>query len=170
MLAPGQPAFSKALIGCPGEQAPGGASVAAKTRTARAAVEKAAEKPEARKPSALERTIDSLTLALERAFDMAPEDATAVAETVAGHFDGRREVRDDDIAADVRSLFYTLEARRILSFRREEYETDDGQKRRAFWWRLRGDEVARLCAPAARARDEDVYTSLPAECWRRAMA
>lgn len=111
-----------------------------------------------------------LARALERAFGMAPEDAFVVAEIVARCFEGRDEVNDEALDAEVRSLFYTLEARRILSFRREEYDNDDGVRRRAFWWRVRPEVVAELGAACAQGGEDDVYASLPPECWRRATA
>lgn len=109
----------------------------------------------------------ALTIALERAFGMTPEDAMAVADIVVERFAGQREVNDEAIDAEVRSLFYTLEGRRILSFRREEYDNAEGQKRRAFYWRIRPEVVAELCAPPVEATDGDVYAQLPAECWSR---
>jgi hypothetical protein len=111
-----------------------------------------------------------LEMALQRAFGMTNEDASAVAEIVAERFEGVREVNDETIDSEVRSLFYTLESRRLLSFRREEYDNEAGEKRRAFWWRLRTDVVAELCAPEQSMGDEDVYAQLPAECWRREAA
>ena len=113
---------------------------------------------------------EGLVLALQKAFDMAPEDAAAVAEVVGERFAGQAEVNDETLDAEVRSLFYTLEAKRLLSFRREEYENDMGEKRRAFWWRIRADVVEELLAPEPAALNEDIYAQLPAECWSRAKA
>lgn len=120
------------------------------------------------RPPARAPTLD-LEVALQRAFGMAPEDAAAVAGIVAERFAGQHEVSDETIDAEVRSLFYTLESRRLLSFRRVEYDNEAGEKRRAFYWRLRTDVVEELCAPAIPI-DEDVYAQLPAECWRREAA
>ncbi|HEV8359753.1 MAG TPA: hypothetical protein VGR28_04775 [Candidatus Thermoplasmatota archaeon] len=114
--------------------------------------------------------VDTLASAMQRAFEMAPDDALSVAGIVVEHFAGVAEVNDDTIDAELRSLFYTLEAKRILSFRREEYDNEAGEKRRAFWWRIRAEVVAELSAPATLPRDEDVYAQLPAECWRREAA
>lgn len=112
----------------------------------------------------------ALARALARAFSMSEEDAAEVAGIVAGQFEGRAEVDDEQVSAELRSLFYTLEARRIMSFRREEYENAEGQKRRAFHWRLRPEVVVELAAPAAQPANEDVYHALPAECWTRGEA
>lgn len=108
-----------------------------------------------------------LTTALQRAFQMTEEDAASVADTIQGCFAGAVEVNDEAIDAQVRSLFYTLEGRRILCFRREDYETAEGQKRRGFWWRIRPEVVAELAAPTPLNEDVDVYASLPTECWTR---
>lgn len=109
----------------------------------------------------------ALTIALERVFQMTPEDAHAVAEVVANCFDSKAEVNDEHIDAEVRSLFYTLEGRRILAFRREEYENAEGQKRRAFYWRIRPEVVAELASTTPEPGEGDVYAQLPAECWQR---
>jgi hypothetical protein len=103
-----------------------------------------------------------------RAFDMSAEDAAEVAEIVVAQFEGKAEVNDEHVSADLRSLFYTLESRRIMSFRREEYTNDEGQTRRAFHWRLRIEVVEELAAPVTQPTNEDIYHALPAECWARA--
>lgn len=141
----------------------------AKMKTERAPTRRARAATPAAAPPA-EDPLDALTLALERAFGMTADDAASVAVTVAERFVGADEVNDETIDAEVRSLFYTLEGRRILSFRREEYENAEGQKRRAFWWRIRREVVAELSAPPAGGDDTDIYAMLPAECWRRPAA
>lgn len=107
--------------------------------------------------------------ALERAFEMEPEDARELADVVLERFQAAEEVDDETLDADVRSVFYTLEAKRMLSFRRVEYTREDGDRRRAFYWKLREEA---LDAPTAdRPGDErevDVYASLPATAWRHA--
>lgn len=138
------------------------------TTTARPArkAAKAVAKPVA-KPAG-ERLADELAAAMTRAFDMSEEDAAEVAAIVAERFADRAEVSDEGLPADLRSLFYTLESRRLMSFRREEYENEEGQKRRAFYWRLRAEVVQELAAPERQPQNEDIYHSLPAECWSRA--
>lgn len=112
---------------------------------------------------------EALATAMQRAFGMAPDDALAVAGIVVERFAGVTEVNDDTIDSEVRSLFYTLEAKRLLSFRRSEYDNENGEKRRAFHWRIRNEVVEELNAPDV-PQNEDVYASLPAECWRRETA
>jgi hypothetical protein len=117
--------------------------------------------------AATERLAEDLAKAMVRSFGMTDEDAGAVAAIVVEQFTNRAEVNDETIAADLRSLFYTLEAKRIMSFRREEYDNDEGQKRRAFYWRLRAEVVEQMAAPEPTPTNEDVYHQLPAECWTR---
>jgi hypothetical protein len=115
----------------------------------------------------VELLLDELAAAMTRAFDMSEEDAAEVAAIVAERFADRDEVNDEGLPADLRSLFYTLESRRLMTFRREEYENEEGQKRRAFYWRLRPEVVHEFAVPSAQPTNEDIYHSLPAECWSR---
>lgn len=110
----------------------------------------------------------SLQGALERAFDMAPEDAAEIAEVVLGTFAEKEEVDDETIDAELRSVFYTLEAKRMLAFRREEITREAGDKRRAFYWRLRPEAFERAVQVPVRAETPDVYASLPANAWHHA--
>lgn len=135
--------------------------MAARTKTMRSAASRGS------KAKAQPSIQDALVLALERAFGMSTDDAQAVADIVQERFAGSDEVNDEAIEADVRSLFYTLEAKRLLSFRRSEYDNEAGEKRRAFFWRIRVEVVRDLSAPTPLPRNEDVYAQLPAECWRR---
>lgn len=105
--------------------------------------------------------------ALQRLFDMDPEDATEVSSAVLDAFGAADELRDDAIDQDLRSLFYTLEAKKLLAFRREEYDAETGDRRRAFYWRLREEEIRRALAPRASEPERDVYATLPASAWKR---
>lgn len=109
-----------------------------------------------------------LSEALERAFEMEPEDARELADVVLERFATADEVDDETLDADVRSVFYTLEAKRMLSFRRVEYTREDGDRRRAFFWKLRVDALERKGEERHEAQDVDVYASLPATAWRHA--
>lgn len=114
-----------------------------------------------------ERQREALTGALERTFAMARDDAVEIADVVLERFAEKDEVDDESLDAEVRSVFYTLEAKRLLSFRRAEYTREDGDHRRAFYWRLRTEALA---PPETQPRFEevDVYASLPATAWRHA--
>ena len=114
-------------------------------------------------------TGQALTEALQRTFDMEPEDAREIADAVMERFQGASEVDDETLDADLRSVFYTLEAKRMLSFRRVEYTREDGDRRRAFYWKLREEALA---APREVPVfvEEDVYAALPADAWRHGYA
>lgn len=109
-----------------------------------------------------------LSSALERAFEMEPEDARELAGVVLERFSDKEEVDDETLDAEVRSVFYTLEAKRMLSFRRVEYTREDGDRRRAFFWKLREEALHEEDAPQAMAAETDVYATLPATAWRHA--
>ena len=109
-----------------------------------------------------------LAAALERAFSMARDDAEEIATVVLDRFADREEIDDETLDADVRSVFYTLEAKRMLSFRREETVRETGEKRRAFFWRLRPEALGGARQIPVARDDTDVYAKLPATAWRHA--
>ena len=111
---------------------------------------------------------DNLRSALERAFEMAPEDADAIADVVLDTFAERDEVDDETLDSDLRSVFYTLEAKRMLAFRRVEITREAGDRRRAFYWRLRREAFGERTSIPVRVEEPDVYASLPASAWRHA--
>lgn len=111
---------------------------------------------------------EAFTEALERAFEMETQDAEELADVVLERFAEREEVDDETLDAEVRSVFYTLEQKRMLSFRRVEYTRDDGDRRRAFFWKLRPEALEAPEAHADAMKDVDVYATLPASAWRHA--
>lgn len=111
----------------------------------------------------------SLRDALKERFDMSQEDADEIASVVADQFGVEAEVNDENLDSTVRSIFYTLEAKKILSFRREEYTWETGERRRGFWWRLRIDDLERDAQPV-RSVEVDVYAELPRDAWARQRA
>ncbi|HWH07863.1 MAG TPA: DUF6015 family protein [Candidatus Thermoplasmatota archaeon] len=109
---------------------------------------------------------DALAKALRERFDMAEDDAFEVATVVVSQFGESSEVNDETLDPTVRSIFYTLEAKKLLSFRREEYVWENGEKRRGFWWRLRDEELApKSIEIPVQSAEEDVYASLPKDVW-----
>lgn len=120
----------------------------------------------------LESKTGALMHALKEKFGMADEDAEAIASVVAEQFGAMKEVNDDNLDPEVRSIFYTLEAKKLLSFRREEYTWENGERRRGFYWRVRDEELARIAeaADATVTGDEDVYATLPRDVWSRRAA
>lgn len=111
---------------------------------------------------------EALTGALERAFEMAPEDAEEIADVVLERFAASDEVNDEALDAEVRSVFYTLETKRLVTFRRAEYTHEDGNHRRAFFWKLRAEALEAPPSVEVPVEDMDVYASLPAAAWRHA--
>lgn len=107
----------------------------------------------------------ALVQVLEERFGMSPEDAQEVAGVVIDQFGDAAEANDENLDPSVRSIFYTLEAKKILSFRREEYTTDTGERRRGFWWRVREGELTKVTTLVPQAPDEDVYSTLPKDAW-----
>lgn len=96
---------------------------------------------------------------------MSEDDASEIATVVVAQFGEQAEVNDETLEPTVRSIFYTLEAKKILSFRREEYTWENGEKRRGFWWRLRTEELEKKAVSVPIASDEDVYAQLPKDAW-----
>ncbi|HWG92103.1 MAG TPA: DUF6015 family protein [Candidatus Thermoplasmatota archaeon] len=114
----------------------------------------------------LDRTT-ALTDALKERFGMEDEDAMAIAEVVTEQFGDDEEVNDDTLDPEVRSIFYTLEAKRLLTFRREEYSIDTGERRRAFFWRVREEELTKIKDLHHQVAEENVYDTLPKDAWGR---
>lgn len=118
--------------------------------------------------SGLDTHRGAFTEALEHEFEMAPEDARELADVILERFEEKEEVDDETLDAEIRSVFYTLEAKRMVSFRRVEYTREEGEHRRAFYWKLRLESLNRGHDTHAQADEGDVYASLPASAWRHA--
>lgn len=108
---------------------------------------------------------DRLAAALRDRFGMSTDDSAEVATVVVSQFGASAEVNDETLDPTVRSIFYTLEAKKLLSFRREEYTWENGEKRRGFWWRLREEEIAPQSVVVPIQTEEDVYANLPKDAW-----
>ncbi len=109
-----------------------------------------------------------LTEALKDRFSMDDDDAVAVAGIVVDQFETHAEVNDENLDPEVRSIFYTLEAKKLLSFRREEYSIETGERRRAFFWRVRDDELVKIATLAGDFSEQpSVYDELPGAAWQR---
>ncbi len=119
-------------------------------------------------PNAPQERISSLSYALEHTFDMHEDDAQAIAQVVAEVFGRASEVDDDTLDPEVRSIFYTLEAKKLLTFRRETYQSENGQTLRAYYWRVRDDEIKRVADAASEDQQEPgIYDQLPQDAWAR---
>lgn len=109
----------------------------------------------------------ALAQALKDRFDMSGDDADEIANVLAEVFRGETEVNDETIDPSVRSIFYTLEAKKILTFRRAEYTLESGERRRGFWWRIRDEALAPIGTVIPIETEEDVYANLPRDAWAR---
>lgn len=109
----------------------------------------------------------ALATALASKFDMAQEDAHAIADTLAEVFGSETEVNDETIDPSIRSIFYTLEAKKLLTFRRFEYQLETGERRRGFAWRIREEALLPEGTPIPIEAEEDVYANLPRDVWAR---
>lgn len=109
----------------------------------------------------------ALVEALRDRFDMSEVDAVEIASTLAEVFAGETEVNDETIDPSVRSIFYTLEAKKILTFRRYEYSLETGERRRGFAWRIREEALAPTATSIPVETEEDVYANLPRDVWAR---
>jgi len=116
-------------------------------------------------PDASDPKHDALAQTLQERFGMSEDDASEIATVVVAQFGEQAEVNDELLEPTVRSIFYTLEAKKILSFRREEYTWENGEKRRGFWWRLRMEELEKKTVSVPIASEENVYAQLPKDAW-----
>ena len=123
--------------------------------------------PESKESTFPEGRRAALAVALQTKFDMAADDAQAIADTLAEVFAGETEVNDETIDPSVRSIFYTLEAKKILTFRRYEYQLDTGERRRGFAWRIREEALVAEGTPIPIETEEDIYANLPRDVWAR---
>jgi hypothetical protein len=112
-----------------------------------------------------------LEAVLQETFEMDAEDARRVSGLVIDQFGDKDEVLDDEIPNEVRSVFYTLESKRILTFRRIEYEGEDGMRKRGFFWQFHPEGAPSPNAQDAQSEeDAGVYENLPEDCWDRGAA
>ena len=109
----------------------------------------------------------ALAEALRERFDMSPEDSDAIAQTLAEVFGAELEVNDEMLDPSIRSIFYTLEAKKILTFRRFEYTIETGEHRRGFAWRIREEALLPAAVEVPVETEEDVYANLPRDVWAR---
>lgn len=104
--------------------------------------------------------------ALVERLGMKPDETTEIVEAVADAFGGADEIYDGNLDPTIRSVFYTLESKRILTFRKEITTGVHGEELRTFFWRVRWDELSNGNAVSANPPLEaDVYSRLPSTAW-----
>jgi len=106
-----------------------------------------------------------LAKALKNKFDMAKEDAIALAKTVEGIFNGRDEIEDMSIDKYARALLYELQRERLLKLRREEFK-EQGKFIRKYYWSFNND-IIRENAHAKYNIEEKykIYKKIPKSAW-----
>lgn len=109
----------------------------------------------------------ALAESLREKFDMSADDADAIAATLAEVFGAELEVNDESLDPSIRSIFYTLEAKKLLTFRRFEYTIETGERRRGFAWRIREEALLATATEVPVETEEDVYANLPRDVWAR---
>ena len=116
--------------------------------------------------------VEVLTQALIQQIGMSNEDAQEIAGFVIGAFNGTDEVDDMALTPDLRSIFYTLEGHRFLTFRRDERTNENGEVRRHFHWQFRWDVILESSTLTEREApaDQTVYEGLPGDAWARAVS
>jgi hypothetical protein len=103
--------------------------------------------------------------ALKNKFDMTPEDARALAQTVKEVFKGEKEIEDMTIDKYTRSLFYELHKEKLLKLRRDEFK-EKGKFIRKYYWSFNNDAIR---AEADRKQVEEppfmIYQKIPRNAW-----
>ncbi len=99
---------------------------------------------------------------------MMRDDALAVAHVVEEAFRGEDELNDEFLDSELRSMFYQLQDEGVMDIRRTEYKLD-GRDRRAYFWRLREDEVVPMRGHGVLPRDHTsrIYHRLEDQAWAR---
>jgi len=106
-----------------------------------------------------------LVQALKNKFEMAKEDAIALAKTVEDIFDGQGEVEDMSIDKYSRSLFYELQRERLLKLRRDEYK-EQGKFIRKYYWSFNNDIIREIAyAKHKKEKAYKIYTKIPKSAW-----
>ena len=105
-----------------------------------------------------------LMVALKNRFEMAKEDAVALAKTVESIFNGQDEIEDMSIDKYSRQLLYELERQNFLRQRREEFK-ENGKITRKFYWSF-NDKIIKQAAYEEKFDDPyKIYKKIPKEAW-----
>ena len=105
-----------------------------------------------------------LMVALKNRFEMAKEDAVALAKTVENIFGNQDEIEDMSIDKYSRQLLYELERQKFLKQRREEFK-EKGKITRKFYWSY-NERVIKQAAYEEKIDDPyKIYKRIPKEAW-----
>lgn len=105
-----------------------------------------------------------LAKALKNKFDMAKEDAIALAKTVESIFKGKEEIEDMTIDKYARSLFYDLQREKLLKLRREEFK-ENGKYIRKYYWSFNNDIIREEAYKKYEEEDYKIYKKIPKNAW-----
>jgi len=105
-----------------------------------------------------------LVKALKNRFEMAREDAVALAKTVEKIFDGNKEIEDMSIDKYARSLFYELQRQKILKQRREEIK-EKGKIIRKYYWSYNDKIIKKAAYEKTTIDPYKVYKIIPKDAW-----
>ena len=105
-----------------------------------------------------------LVMALKNSFEMAREDAVALAKTVEKIFDGQSEVEDMSIDKYSRALFYELQRKRLLIQRREEIK-EQGKVIRKYYWSFDNKSIKTAAHEKLKEDPYKIYKVIPNDAW-----
>ncbi len=105
-----------------------------------------------------------LVKALKNRFEMAKEDAIALAKTVEEIFNGEEEIEDMTIDKYARALFYELQKEKLLKLRREEYKKK-GKIIRKYYWSFNNEVIREIAYEQNREDPYRIYKKIPKEAW-----
>lgn len=105
-----------------------------------------------------------LVMALKNSFEMAKDDAKALAKTVEEIFNGKSEVEDMSIDKYSRALFYELQRKRILVQRREEIK-EQGKIMRKYYWSFNNKAIKTAASEKPEKDPYSVYKIIPKDAW-----
>ncbi len=105
-----------------------------------------------------------LVKALKNRYEMAKEDAIALAETVENIFNGNQEVEDMSIDKYKRALLYELQRERMLKLRREEFK-EKGKIIRKYYWSYNKEMIREIAYEKIKQDPYKVYKKIPKEAW-----
>ena len=105
-----------------------------------------------------------LMKALKNRFEMAKEDAVALAKTVENIFDGNQEIEDMSIDKYSRALLYELQREKMLKLRREEFK-EKGKIIRKYYWSYNNEIIKEIAYEKIKQDPYKVYKKIPKEAW-----
>ena len=105
-----------------------------------------------------------LVKALKNRFEMAKDDAVALAKTVEQIFDGQDEIEDMSIDKYSRALFYELQRKNLLKQRREEFK-EKGKIIRKYYWSFDNKMIKKAAYEVKQEDPYKIYKKIPKDAW-----